>query len=129
MSGRAQVPELPKSLINAMLSRLYVRTNRMKGDGLGNRSTPPTPINSIGDSTVLHKNGGLERPLSLEDLSRMTGWTRQEIYSLTRRRRANRGLLPLPHKKRGRKLIFFWSAVLEWIKRQPGADLPEKGKA
>jgi len=47
-----------------------------------------------------------------------------EVYSLTRQRRTNRGLLPLPHRKVGRLLMFVWHDVVDWLNSQPGFELP-----
>ncbi len=120
----SNLPCLPKSATKALLSRIYFRTDS-HGDGLVNRSTPPSRMDSTGNCTPLHRNGGF---LTVSELADRLGWDTKTIYSLTRRRRANRGLLPLPHKKVGRKLYFEWDKVVEWLNRQPGVELPERGK-
>jgi hypothetical protein len=58
--------------------------------------------------------------LTVSELALRLRCTIKEIYSLTRRRRMNRGLLPLPHRKVGRKLLFVWREVETWLDKQPG---------
>lgn len=62
--------------------------------------------------------------LTVKDVADRLKCTVAEVYSLTRRRRANRGLLPLPHRKIGRKLYFVWHDVVTWMNVQPGFELP-----
>ena len=62
--------------------------------------------------------------LTIQEVAERMKCSVQEVYSLTRRRRANRGLLPLPHRKIGRKLYFVWHDVVAWMNAQPGFELP-----
>ncbi len=124
----AFISEDKKSLVKAALSRVYVLPDRIKGDGLINRLESPNPANLAENRDPhcagLRTKGGF---LTVGELANRLGWDTKTVYSFTRRRRANRGLLPLPHKKIGRTLYFEWDKVVEWFHRQPGVELPEKG--
>ena len=58
--------------------------------------------------------------LTVEDLCTWQKWTPNEVYAMSRTRRAARGLQPLPHRRVGRKLIFRRSEVEAWLDSQPG---------
>jgi hypothetical protein len=70
-----------------------------------------------------HRSSSDEDLLTVGELATRLRCQVKEIYSLTRRRRANRGLLPLPHRKVGRRLLFSWRDVQKWLDAQPGAKL------
>lgn len=58
--------------------------------------------------------------LTVEEVVQRLKCRVSDVYSLTRRRRANRGLLPLPHRKVGKRLYFVWHDLVQWLNSQPG---------
>ena len=66
--------------------------------------------------------------LTIEEVAARLKCTVAEIYSLTRQRRTYRGLLQLPHRKVGRRLMFVWHDVVDWMNLQKGYELPEGGQ-
>jgi hypothetical protein len=67
--------------------------------------------------------------LTIEEVASRMGKSVTEVYSLTRKRREARGLLRLPHRKSGRRLVFNWPDVVRWLNAQPGYELPTGGES
>ncbi len=96
VAGKTATADLDRAT-KALLSRIYVMRDR-------------SPLRD-GDDL-----------LTISELAVRLRCRVKEIYSLTRRRRANRGLLPLPHRKVGRRLLFSWRDVQDWLDKQSGSQ-------
>jgi predicted DNA-binding transcriptional regulator AlpA len=65
-------------------------------------------LNSLNKRTEATQNE-IEKPIKLDDVVKLTGLTKPTLYGYVQRNE-------LPHFKKGNRLYFFKSEIIDWIK-------------